>query len=69
MGGQGRSEAAGAAERPACRWQRWSMVEEGKRGYRATTSAAAAASWVAKVREPPPRKRKPVAMLRATWLP
>ena len=45
------------------------MVEEESRGYSAMTNAAAAASWVANVREPPPRKRKPIAILSAMWLP
>lgn len=45
------------------------MVDAGNRGYSAMTNAATAASLVAKVREPPPRKRNPMAMLRAMWLP
>ncbi len=45
------------------------MVEAGKRGYSAMTNAAAAESCVANVRDPPPRKRKPIAMLSAMWLP
>ena len=45
------------------------MVKAGKRGYSAITSAAAAASVVAKVREPPPRNRKPTAVLSAMCAP
>ena len=54
--------------RRACRWQRWSVGDMGKRGNSDTTSAATDALSVANVRPPPPRNRNPSAMDTAAWL-